>query len=302
MAKTNDKKVLQLQEIHKTFQVGDQELEIIKGASFDVNQGDFLVLFGPSGCGKSTLLNILLGLEPPTKGEVIFLGDSIYKYDDNKRGEIRKKSVGMVYQQANWVKALNVIENVYFPLTLMGVLPEEREKKAWEVLKLVGMESGAYQNPAELSSGQQQRISLARALISNPTLIVADEPTGNLDSKASKEIMDLFKKFNEEERTVIMATHDLEYLSYATRAVNVSDGVIVAEYQADDKKLQSLSVSKRGNIEKYMNVSKKIEVKGNKKLAEKDEEIEKQEELVSSNEKEMTNQDNKVEVKEKENE
>ena len=198
------------------------------------------------------MLNILLGLEPPTKGEVVFLGDSIYKYDDDKRGEIRKRQVGMVYQQANWVKALNVIENVHFPLTLMGVLPEEREKKAWDVLKLVGMESGAYQNPAELSSGQQQRISLARALISNPALIVADEPTGNLDSKASREIMDLFKKFNEENKTVIMVTHDLEYLSYASRAVNVSDGVIIAEYKADDKKLKELSVSKRGNIEKYM--------------------------------------------------
>lgn len=260
MAKTNSKTVLKLEGIHKSFKVGDQDLEIIKGAGFDVNQGDFLILFGPSGCGKSTLLNILLGLEPPTKGEVIFLGDSIYKYDNDKRGEIRKKNVGMVYQQANWVKALNVIENVYFPLTLMGVLPEEREKKAWEVLKLVGMESGAYQNPAELSSGQQQRISLARALISEPALIVADEPTGNLDSKASKDIMDLFKKFNEEDKTVIMVTHDLEYLSYATRAVNVSDGVIVAEYKANDKKLKDLSVSKRGNLDKYMQVHEKDKV------------------------------------------
>ena len=275
MSKTSNKKILELKEIHKTFRVGDQDLEIIKGASFEVNEGDFLVLFGPSGCGKSTLLNILLGLEPPTKGEVVFLGDSIYKYDDDKRGEIRKRQVGMVYQQSNWVKALNVIENVHFPLTLMGVLPEEREKKAWDVLKLVGMESGAYQNPAELSSGQQQRISLARALISNPALIVADEPTGNLDSKASREIMGLFKKFNEENKTVIMVTHDLEYLSYASRAVNVSDGVIVAEYKADDKKLKELSVSKRGNIEKYMKKDEtNVSIQGDTSKANKKESLE----------------------------
>jgi putative ABC transport system ATP-binding protein len=287
MAKTNSRAVLKLEGIHKSFKVGDQDLEIIKGAGFDVNQGDFLILFGPSGCGKSTLLNILLGLEPPTEGEVIFLGDSIYKYDDDKRGEIRKKNVGMVYQQSNWVKALNVIENVYFPLTLMGMLPEEREKKAWEVLKLVGMESGAYQNPAELSSGQQQRISLARALISEPALIVADEPTGNLDSKASKDIMELFKKFNEEDKTVIMVTHDLEYLSYATRAVNVSDGVIVAEYKASDKKLKDLSVSKRGNLDKYMKVHEKDKVAVKKENIEAQKKVKEEKKVEKSEVKEV---------------
>lgn len=240
--------ILSLKNIHKSFMLGSLETQIIKGAGFDVYKGDFMILFGPSGCGKSTMLNILLGLEPPTKGEVFFLGKNLYASNDDERAQIRKQKVGIVYQQSNWIKSLNVIENVYFPLTLRGLGEEERRKKALEVLKLVGMEHGALQNPAELSSGQQQRISLARALISDPALIVADEPTGNLDSKASEDIMALFKQFNEQGKTVIMVTHDLEYLKFASRSVNMSDGVVLAEYGANDPRLKILSVSKRGNL------------------------------------------------------
>lgn len=241
-------KVLELTDIFKSFHVGENEVEIIKGVSFTVNEGDFVIIFGPSGCGKSTILNMLLGLEEPTKGIVSFLNENLYAGDDDARAQIRKKKVGMVYQQSNWVKALNVIENVYFPLTLRGLSLEEREHKAWEMLKLVGMEQGAYQLPTELSSGQQQRVSLARALIADPVLLVADEPTGNLDSKASVEIMDLFRQFHQKGKTVIMVTHDLEYLKYATRSINVSDGLVATEYKANDPRLVGLSVSKRGNV------------------------------------------------------
>ena len=181
--------ILQLTDVTKSFTLGADEVQIIKGVSFKINRGDFVIIFGPSGCGKSTVLNMTLGLEPPSTGLINFLGKDFYASDDDGRAQIRKKEVGMVYQQSNWVKALNVLENVYFPLTLRGVAPAEREKRAWEMLKLVDMEKGGYQLPSELSSGQQQRISLARALITDPTLIVADEPTGNLDSKASEEII-----------------------------------------------------------------------------------------------------------------
>lgn len=240
--------ILELTDVFKSFTLGTQEVEIIKGVSFAINEGDFVILFGPSGCGKSTVLNILLGLEPPTKGEVNFLGKSVYQYDEDGRAQIRKQQIGMVYQQSNWVKSLNVLENVYFPLTLRGISIEEREKKAWEVLDMVGMRQGAYQAPSELSSGQQQRISLARALISDPALIVADEPTGNLDSKASVEIMELFKQFNQKGKTVIMVTHDLEYLNSASRSINMADGVVVGQYNANDKRLKPLIVSKRGKL------------------------------------------------------
>jgi len=238
--------ILSLKNIHKSFLLGANETQIIKGAVFDVYKGDFMIIFGPSGCGKSTMLNVLLGLEPPTKGEVFFLGKNLYAFDDDERAQIRKQKVGIVYQQSNWIKSLNVIENVYFPLTLRGLPEEDRKKRALETLKLVGMEQGALQNPAELSSGQQQRVSLARALISDPALIVADEPTGNLDSKASEDIMALFKQFNEQGKTVIMVTHDLEYLKFASRSVNMADGVVLAEYKADDPRLKDLSISKRG--------------------------------------------------------
>ncbi|MDQ5951536.1 MAG: transporter protein [Patescibacteria group bacterium] len=241
-------KILELIDVSKTFMLGQNQVDIIKGISFDVNEGDFIIIFGPSGCGKSTILNMLLGLESPTKGVINFLNKDIYVNDEDQRSVLRKKNVGMVYQQSNWIKALNVIENVYFPLTLRGIAEDERERKAWEMLKLVDMEQGAYQHPTELSSGQQQRVSLARALIVNPVLLVADEPTGNLDSKASKEIMELFKRFNQEGKTVVMVTHDLEYLSYATKSVNVADGLIAGQYKADDPRLKELSVSKRGAV------------------------------------------------------
>ncbi len=244
----NNNTIMQLSGIFKSFTVGTQEIEIIRGVDFKINQGDFLIIFGPSGCGKSTILNIILGLEPPTKGMVNFLGRDIYKYNSDERAQIRKKEIGMVYQQANWIKALNVLENVAFPLTLMGIPLFERERKAAEVLKLVGMETKANQLPSELSSGQQQRVSLARALISNPSLIIADEPTGNLDSKAGETIMSLFEEFNQKGKTVIMVTHDLEYLSFATRAINISDGKVIGEYSANDKKLKTLSVSKKGSF------------------------------------------------------
>jgi len=240
--------ILELTDVFKSFKLGEEEVEIIKGVSFKIYKGDFVVLFGPSGCGKSTVLNISLGLEHPSKGTVKFLGKDLYLGDDDDRAQIRKVEVGMVYQQSNWIKALNVIENIYFPLTLRGESMESREKKAWKILDLVGMRKSAYQIPTELSSGQQQRISLARALITEPSLIIADEPTGNLDSITGEAIMTLFKELNEDGRTVIMVTHDLEYIKYATRSINMSDGLVIGEYKKNDKKLKKMSVSKRGNI------------------------------------------------------
>ena len=243
----NKNLLIKLDNIFKSFVVGSQEIEIIKDISFTVSEGEFLVIFGPSGCGKSTLLHIMLGLERPTKGLVEFLGKDLYQYREDQRSRIRKRGIGMIYQQANWIKALNVLENVSFPLTLMGVLLAEREKRAWEALELVGMKQGAHQVPTELSSGQQQRIALARALISNPALIIADEPTGNLDSKAGEEMMRLFKKLNEKQKTIIMVTHDLEYITYASRAVNIVDGKLVGDYSAKDRALKKFIVSKKGN-------------------------------------------------------
>lgn len=242
----HDQVILSLQGIYKSFKVGLNEVEIIKGVEFDVRQGEFIVLFGPSGCGKSTVLNILLGLEPPTKGTVYLLDKDYYSLDEDHRSQLRKEKIGMVYQQANWIRSLSVLENVCFPLTLRGISRAEREQTGWQALKQVEMDQSAYQVASELSSGQQQRVALARALIVNPSLIVADEPTGNLDSKASFEIMELFKSFNEKGSTVILVTHDLEYLSYAHRSIHMTDGTVIGEYKAGDSRLKEVMVSKRG--------------------------------------------------------
>lgn len=240
--------ILRLDSIYKSFKVGQNEVEIIKGITFQVNRGDFIVLFGPSGCGKSTVLNILLGLERPSKGAVTFLKTDLYSLNEDDRAQLRKEQIGMVYQQSNWVRSLNVLENVCFPLTLKGMDQAEREPLAMEALRKVEMDHTAEQITSELSSGQQQRVSLARALVTDPSLIVADEPTGNLDSKASSEIMELFKSFNQKGKTVVLVTHDLEYLSYATRSIHMTDGQVIGEYKAGDAKLREVMVSKRGNM------------------------------------------------------
>lgn len=234
---SKNKDVLKGAKVRKVFKVGTNIVEVLKGVDVTVKKGEFLILFGSSGCGKSTLLNTLVGLEVPTSGKVTFMGKDLYSYDEDGRSQIRKEEIGFIYQQQNWIKSLSVLENVGIPLTLSGVLREEREAKAIEKLKQVHMEQSAYQAPTELSSGQQQRVSFARALISDPALVVADEPTGNLDSKSSIELMEMFAGYNNSGYTIIMVTHDLGFLSYATRVINMSDGEIIGEYFKGDKEL-----------------------------------------------------------------
>ena len=237
-----NEKILVGNGIQKIFKVGNSFVEVIKGVDITIKKGEFVILFGSSGCGKSTLLNMLLGLEVPTEGSIKFIDKELYAYDEDERSQIRKENVGLIYQQQNWIKSLNVLENVAFPLTLRGFPEEERNTKAIELLKMVNMEGSMHQAPTELSSGQQQKVSFARALISNPVLLVADEPTGNLDSKSSEYLMNLFKEYNEKGNTIIMVTHDLVFLPYATRAVNMSDGLILKEYLRGDKELEKFKI------------------------------------------------------------
>ncbi len=237
--------VLEAKGIYKQFKIGTGIVEVIRGVDVIVEKGDFIILFGISGCGKSTLLNILLGLEEPTRGYVKFMGKDLYGYDEDQRSQIRKEGIGLVYQQQNWVRALNVLENVAFPLALRGYEEDERNRLAIEYLKTVGMQDSADQIPTELSSGQQQKVSFVRALISKPSLLVADEPTGNLDSKSGIALMDMFKEYNEQGNTIIMVTHDLGFLTYATRSLNMSDGLIVKEYKRGDKELDQFKFAQK---------------------------------------------------------
>lgn len=223
--------------IQKYFRVGDQDVHVLKGIDLKIEAGDFVIIFGSSGSGKSTLLHILLGLEPPTSGSLNFLGNDLYAgTDEDYRAEVRKKHIGMVYQQANWVKALSVAENIAFPLQLLGMEKSQALIRAREVLSKFDLEDWADYFPTELSSGQQQRISMARAIVHNPMLIVADEPTGNLDYENGVKVMQLLEDMNKKnEKTIIMVTHDLDYLAYAHTAVQFFDGEVVGIFRGKDK-------------------------------------------------------------------
>lgn len=249
--------VVKVEEVKKTFRVGSQDIEVLKGINFEIFKGDFMVIFGPSGCGKSTLLHTILGLEGPSSGKLMFFNEDIY-YGKNEdyRSDFRKKNIGMVYQQANWIKSLNVRENVAFPLLLLGRPKAEAYRKALDSLTSVGMKDWAEYIPTELSGGQQQKISLARALINDPKVIVADEPTGNLDYRSGVEIMELLAILNKQnQKTVVMVTHDLEYLKYATRVVKILDGIIEGIYTGEEKQKVLDSVAKKRGVEEAANVT-----------------------------------------------
>ncbi len=257
--------ILTADKVYKSFEVGSQTIEILKDINFSIQDGEFLVIFGPSGCGKSTLLHILLGLEPPTKGDLLFKDKNIYLDNEDGRADIRKNYMGMVYQQPTWVKSQSVIQNVAIPLLMLGVNREEAMIKAEEKLKIVGMEDWADYFPMELSSGQQQKVSLARSLINDPELLVADEPTGNLDTISGQELMALLSSLKQEGKTIIMVTHDLEYLDFADRIFYMLDGRVERQFDKDIDQI---------DIQKLMKDSKKNHNgdNGKDKLSEKKEE------------------------------
>lgn len=231
--------ILAADQVFKSFEVGPQTIEVLKDINFSIQNGEFLVIFGPSGCGKSTLLHILLGLEAPTKGELLFKDKNIYLDNEDSRADIRKNYMGMVYQQPTWIKSQSVIQNVAIPLLMLGISSEEAMSKAEEKLKIVKMEDWADYFPMELSSGQQQKVSLARSLMNDPELLVADEPTGNLDTISGQELMNLLSDLHDDGKTIIMVTHDLEYLNYADRIFYMLDGRVEREF---DKNIDQIDI------------------------------------------------------------
>lgn len=235
------KVLIEARNIFKSFFVAKEETKVLKDVSLRICEEDFLVIVGPSGSGKSTLLHILLGLEIPTSGELLLLGKDLYKdTTEDIRSEQRKQHIGMVYQQPNWIKSMSVIENIAFPLVLRGYRKDLAHEIAMGALKEVHMEMHANQPPTELSGGQQQRVSLARCIVHNPEIVVADEPTGNLDYESGQEVMELLHSLNtKDKKTVIMVTHDIEYIKFANCAVNIFDGKVAGYY--DREHLHQLS-------------------------------------------------------------
>lgn len=235
VANTDASKVINVTDLKKDFTVGTQIVSVLKGVTFEINKGEFAVIIGASGSGKSTLLHTLLGLEPPTSGSVKVLDTEIYANTvEDDRSVFRKRHIGMVYQQPNWIRSLSVLENVAFPLILLGIDKTESTKRAWEAIFNVGMREWTNYKPTELSGGQQQKVALARALVINPEIIVADEPTGNLDYESGKNLMEMLVDLNNQGRTIIMVTHDLEYLKYCNTAVRIKDGIVQGVYRGAD--------------------------------------------------------------------
>ncbi|MBQ4063547.1 MAG: ABC transporter ATP-binding protein [Bacteroidaceae bacterium] len=221
--------MITLKNISKVFQTEEVETWALQNVSLQVKKGEFVAIMGPSGCGKSTLLNILGLLDNPTEGTYLLDGTDVSRMQEDERTELRKGKLGFVFQSFNLIDELTVQENIELPLLYMNVPKKERRQKVKEVVERVAMSHRAGHFPAQLSGGQQQRVAIARAVISRPHIILADEPTGNLDSKHGKEVMELLKELHREGTTIIMVTHSLHDANYAERIINLFDGEIVSE-------------------------------------------------------------------------
>lgn len=221
------KPLIELINVNKFFKVGKNIIPVLKDINLKIYPQEFVLLLGPSGSGKSTLLNSMLGLEMPTSGKVIVQGEDLTQKKMNQLAKYRYKAFGIVFQKSDWVRSLNVVQNVSLPLAINNVGTKKRLGEAMRRLKEMGMDDHANYYPSELSGGQQQKVSLARALINEPPIVVADEPTGNLDSVSADKVMNFFKELNEvQKKTILMVTHNIEYVSYASRTIYVRDGTI----------------------------------------------------------------------------
>ena len=224
---TNKNVIIQLKDVWKTYHMGDISLDVLKNVNVEIEQGEFVVIIGPSGSGKSTMMNQVGILDMPTKGKVYFRGKDLTKLSESDLAQLRGKKIGFVFQQFNLIPTLTALENVTLPMIFQGTDSEERITRAKELLRLVGLEDRIYHRPTEMSGGQQQRVAIARALSNDPEIILADEPTGNLDHKTSLEIMCLLKELHHKGKTIITVTHDPEVGEYAERVDMLMDGKIV---------------------------------------------------------------------------
>jgi putative ABC transport system ATP-binding protein len=225
--------VIHLEEIRKSYFMGNQELKILKGINTDIMKNEYVALMGPSGSGKSTLMNILGCLDSPTSGRYILNGNDVSTMADNDLADIRNKEIGFVFQQFNLLPRLTALENVALPLVYAGLPKKIRTEMAQEVLRKVDLMDRSHHKPNELSGGQCQRVAIARALVNNPSIILADEPTGNLDSKTSYEIMNIFSKIHSEGNTVVLVTHEEDISNYAKRVIRLRDGLIETDKRKD---------------------------------------------------------------------
>lgn len=221
--------VIHLEDIRKSYFIGKNELPVLKGVSIDIGRNEYVALMGPSGSGKSTLMNILGALDTPTAGTYILNGHDVSRMEDNELARIRNQEIGFVFQQFNLMPRLTALENVAVPLIYAGISKKDREDKARAMLEKVGLGQRYKHKPNELSGGQCQRVAIARALVNDPSLILADEPTGNLDTKTSVEIMDIFGQIHAGGNTVVLVTHEEDIAEHARRIIRLRDGVVESD-------------------------------------------------------------------------
>lgn len=221
--------VIELRDVKKIYEVGASKVYALNGVTMSVKRGEFVAIMGPSGSGKSTLLNLIGCLDKPTEGKVIINGVDTSNLTDKQLTELRRDTIGFIFQQYNLIPTLTAFENVELPMIFKGIPKAERENRAKELLRLVGLEKEMHRRPKEMSGGQQQRVAIARALANRPSILLCDEPTGNLDTKSGRSIMEIIKSLNDEGVTVVLVTHDPAVAEFAGRVVRIVDGMLVQE-------------------------------------------------------------------------
>ncbi len=221
--------MIDLKNIIKIYDMGSVKVQVLNGITMHVGEGDFIAITGPSGSGKSTLMNMVGCLDTPTAGEYYLDGKEISTYNEKQLSKIRNQKIGFIFQKFNLLAKLSTLENVELPLIYRGMNQKERKKRSIEALEKVGLDDRMSHKPTELSGGQQQRVAIARALAGDPPILLADEPTGNLDSKSGRDVMNMIKQFNKEGKTIVLITHDTDIAMEAKRIIAIKDGLLVAD-------------------------------------------------------------------------